>query len=287
MDRHIIETIGKTRVTVENGKVVNVEESEANFEYCPIVHRNFNTKKSSPELAKAGVEMRISHFGFCTKNRYIKSNDVYLSFGTSELMSCALRDNLLDAAIEPCDGAGTIITARPEITQGIGQVMSGLVKTSPIPEVIERLRGEGCVVVDPKNACIDQAKGLEKAFNLGYKRVGVSIACLDDVKRCREVEKRLGRTAVLFGAHLSGVSEDEAKKILELIDIVSSGASSEIRKHAGRNALLQLGDKIPAFVMTEVGRDIALNRVRYMKKKMIIKSEKLPGLSGKQPKPLF
>lgn len=51
---------------------------------------------------------------------------------------------------------------------------------------------------------------------------------------------------------------------------------------------LQLGVAIPIFATSKIGREILLNRVRYMKKQILIKTADLPELEEEwQPRPLL
>jgi putative methanogenesis marker protein 8 len=285
MNRHIIETIGKTRVTVENGKVVKIEEP-IRLEFCPIV-RARGVKRITPEVIKFGVEGRLKLFGLCTSNRMIEAEVGLVDFGTSEIMTCAIKSGMLDAAVEPCDGAGTVIASRPEVVQGIGAAMSGLAETSPIPEVIKRLESRGCLIVDPENATIDQVAGLETAFDAGYEKVGVTVTNLVDAEGCRMIESDRKKTTILLGVHTSGMSTGEAEEFVRTVDVATACASKWIRREAC-NALLQAGTGIPVFAFSEMGKEILLNRIRYMKTQVLIKTCKLPELpEERQPRPLF
>ncbi|MDY6966459.1 MAG: methanogenesis marker 8 protein [Halobacteriota archaeon] len=294
MDRHIIETIGKTKVVVEDGKVVEVEDPPEGLEYCYVVHSISNFVKASsiekmmPSLPRLGVEMRIKQWGMCTDERMIESEDDGIDFGVSEITSCAIRSKLLDAAVVACDGAGTVMASDPKVVQGIGKAMSGLVETSPLQGVISRLKERGCIILDEDNASMDQVQGLKMAFDNGWEKVGVTLADLDTAKRCREVEEEAGKTAVLIGVHTTGMSADDAEEFLKTVDITTACASKYLREFAGKYAILQLGVAIPIFAISEVGREILLNRVKCMKKQVLIKTIDLPELpEDRQPRPLL
>jgi putative methanogenesis marker protein 8 len=284
MSRHVIEANGKTKVIVEDGRVVKIEEP-LRLEYCPIVEDLRDTDKITPDLIRFSIESRINLFGMCTSDRIVSIKSHLVDFGTSEMMMCAIEAGIMDAVVQPCDGAGTVIAHRPEIVQGIGAAMSGLIETSPIPEVISRLRDNGCIVVDPANATIDQERGLRIAFDHGSRCVGVTVAGLDEAKGCRSIESG-SKNAVLFGVHTSGMSMEDAKEFMKTIDITTACASKQIREFAN-NALIQAGTKIPVFAMTEIGKEILLNRIKYMRKKVLIKTCKLPELEDRQPRPVF
>ena len=294
MDKHIIETIGKTRVTVKDGKVVKVEHPKERLEYCSLVHSLSHLGKTSsieslmPAIPRLGVEMRISQWGMCTGNRMIESDDYGVDFGASEIASCAIRSKLLDAAVVACDGAGTVVVSDPRVVQGIGKAMSGLVETSPIVGVIKRLKEKGAIILDEDCATLDQAKGLNIAFDRGWEKVGVTLADLETAKRCRETEKDSGKTAVLIGVHTTGMRKEDAEEFMKTVDITTACASKYIREFASKYALLQTGVAVPIFATSEIGQEILLNRVKYIKKQILIKTADLPELvENRQPRPLL
>lgn len=286
MDRHVIEASGKTRIIIENGEIKEIEEPK--LEYCPVQDILLGVKRISVETIRRGVALRVERFGMCTPRRVIELDDDLVDFGASEIFSSAVRSGLLDAVVQVCDGAGTVVAADPKVIQGIGGAMSGLAETSPIPEVIARLKARGCMILDETNATIDQAKGLALAFEK-YDRVGVTVCSLDDAEQCRKVEAaaRGRKSAVLFGVHVTGMGEAEAKRFMELVDLVTACASKHVRRLA-RNALLQLGVAVPIFVLSEKGKEIALNRIKHIKRQVLIRTAELPELpEERQPRPLL
>jgi len=64
------------------------------------------------------------------------------------MMMYALKKGGIDAAVTVCDGAGTVISDSPSLIQGIGARMNGLFYTTPIPEVIQRIKGQKGFVVN-------------------------------------------------------------------------------------------------------------------------------------------
>ena len=85
--------------------------------------------------------------------------------------STALKSRFIDAAVIVCDGAGTVVVTKPEMAQGIGGRMSGLISTSPIPDVIRRIEDEGGIVVDPDHAFLDSIAGVRAAKMAGYEQL--------------------------------------------------------------------------------------------------------------------
>ena len=83
-DEHVIEALGKTRVIIRNGIVVEVGEPK--IDYCPIFDKYRGIKKLTRENVKENIEFRIKDFGMCTENRTLRMRD-FLSFGVSETLS--------------------------------------------------------------------------------------------------------------------------------------------------------------------------------------------------------
>ncbi len=273
-------------VYIKDGKVEKID-GPFRLEYCPLQQSLRGVDKITEDSTRSSVEGRIKMFGLCTEKRVIEIKPSLVDFGTSEIIMCAMEEKMLDATVLPCDGAGTVITDKPEIVQGIGGIMSGLVKTSPVPKVIGKLQKKGCMVTDPKNACIDQENGLKLAFEHGFDKVGVTSAKVEAAQKCREIEKEFGKKAVIFGVHTSGMSKEDAEEFKQLVDITTSCASKYIREVA-KDALVQVGTKIPVFAFSETGKELLLNRIKYMKTQVLIKTCELPELLNEsQPRPLF
>ncbi|MDY6930399.1 MAG: methanogenesis marker 8 protein [Halobacteriota archaeon] len=286
MSEHIFELNGKVVAVVRDGSVTEIK-GPLKLEYCPLQHSIRGVEKITKDTIKESIEGRIKAFGMCTEDRIIEIKPDFVDFGTSEIMACAMESDMIDAAVEPCDGAGTVIAIDPRIVQGIGGIMSGLVKTTPIPKLIDRLEKRGSIVIDPKGAKIDQKEGLKVAFDRGYKDVSVTVSKLEEAKVCREIEEEVDGRAVLFGVHTSGMSENEVKEFVDLIDVTTSCASKKIREVADK-ALVQVGNGIPVYAFSETGKDIVLNRISYMKSQVLIKTCELPELpEARQPRPLL
>jgi len=77
-DRHVMEALGKTRVVVENGKVVEVGQPQT--DYCPIFAKVRNIRQFTPESVKGNIEFRIKDFGMFTGRREIEMERYYKHF---------------------------------------------------------------------------------------------------------------------------------------------------------------------------------------------------------------
>jgi len=280
-DEHIVEALGKTRVVIRSGTVVEV--GQPLIKECPLAKRfNQPVLVICPETVRANIEYRISSFGMCTKDRDVNSEEDFVLFGTSEMISCGMKKGLLDCAVVACDGAGTMIATTPKLVQGTGGRMSGLVKTSPIREVIERITANGGKVLDPDRATIDQVKGVAMARELGFKKVAVTVTKPGEAEAIRSQYP----DALIFGVHLTGVSRKDAERLVAVCDLVTGCASKWVREVAGKVALLQAGSSVPVFALTRRGKDLISEKVKETPLRLLIKIEKLPYSGDKCPDPL-
>ena len=70
---HIMELLGKTRVVIKDGKVIEVGQSVV--EWCPIFAKARGIQRITPEEVKKNIEFRISDFGMFRRIRSFRSND--------------------------------------------------------------------------------------------------------------------------------------------------------------------------------------------------------------------
>ena len=96
MGRHVTECLGKTRVVIEDGKVVEV--GKPRIKSCPLFKKYRGIEEFNEQTIRENIEYRIDKFGMCTENRETRMH-YFLSFGISEIMSLALKDGLIDAAV--------------------------------------------------------------------------------------------------------------------------------------------------------------------------------------------
>lgn len=280
-DEHIIEALGRSKIVVKSGKVIEV--GPAMIKECPLAKRfSKPVIEMTTESVRANIENRINVFGMCTKDRSLESTDDFVIFGASELISAAIASGMVDSAVLACDGAGTVIATTPEAVQGIGGKMSGLVKTTPIPEVVCRIEYSSGKVLDPKKGTIDQVKGTELAYKMGFKKVAVTVAQPEPAQMIRKAYP----DALIFGVHMTGISKEDAERLVAVADIVSGCASLWIREIAGNAALLQAGSAIPVYALTKKGKELIAIKIISTNQKLLIKSEKLPYSEGKSPQPL-
>ena len=207
MDEHIIEALGKTKITINNGKITKIEEPQ--IEYCPLFHKHRGIEKLNKKSIKENIKFRINDFGMCTSKRELYFDD-FLSFGISETISTLLKEKIIDATIMVCEGAGTVILQNPRMVQGIGGRVSALIKTSPIKEIIEEIGEKN--ILNPRTVEINQIEGLKKAITRGYKKIAVTVAISSDLEEIRKIEKEYDDVEVyIFVVHTSKASIKDAK----------------------------------------------------------------------------
>ncbi|HWQ67313.1 MAG TPA: methanogenesis marker 8 protein [Methanospirillum sp.] len=278
---HVIEAIGRTRVVIRDGVVIEIGEPV--IADCPLARRfACPVNEITPDAVKKNIENRIATFGMCTPDRQLSSGDDFVGFGASELTSTGLACGLIDAAVLACDGAGTVVVTTPEMAQGIGGRMSGLVRTSPIPKVIERIEADGGIVPDPKTAAMNPFHGVTAAREAGFKKLLVTIAGADDAEVIRATDPE----ATIIAVHTTGLSHDEVVRIAAVADIVTSCASKEVREVCGPRALMQAGTTVPVFVLTTRGKALLIARLTAINHPLLINHAKLPSMGEKTPYPL-
>ncbi len=283
-DEHIIEAVGMTKVVIRDGKVVEVGEPRVHS--CPLAKRfGVPVDPITKELVQKNIEFRIRKFGMCTKNREVLDKESFVLFGASELMTTGLRTKTLDAAVICSDGAGTIIVRSPELVQGIGGRMSGLVSTTSYPEVVKRIEDAGGIVIDKKTAKLDILAGLERAKNEGWKRVGVTVAGFQH--ELAEIIRTKYPEALIIAVHTSGVqNEENAERLVAASDLVFACASQYVRAAVSK-ALVQGGVGVPVYAMTPAGKSLVMERLIETNQQILVKNTKLPvEYMGKQPEPL-
>ena len=245
-------------VIVSNGKVT--EATDPYMEYCPLANyfykeiAEIETPGARKKAIIKAINEKIDKFGFFTQDRDLFSENIAVPYGASEILMFAVRKKLIDAVVVVCDGAGTVIVDKPGVVQGIGARMNGLFYTSPIGRIQGRLKDAGCEVLF-SDAAIDQVKGVEKAAELGYKNIAVTINALMDenLKDLKKIEKKYNVSVTLLTICTTGATEEKIREIEQYSDIIWSCASESVREIIGKKAILQLSEKIPVFVLTQKG----------------------------------
>ena len=250
MSEHIIEALGLSKITIKNGKVINVTEPEV--EYCPLFHHHRGIEKLTKDEITKNIQYRIDDFGMCTPNRQIRMKD-FLSFGISEIISTSLEKNELDSVVMVLEGCGTLIVTEPDLVQGIGGRVSGLYKTSPIPELINEIGEEN--IVNPQTAEINQIKGIELAIKQGYENIAVTITKASDAKTIAKLKQENPNINIyVFGVHTSKRTQQEARILFDNCDVITACSSKYVREIGEHENIKKVGQSIPIYARTENGK---------------------------------
>ncbi|MHC1598918.1 MAG: methanogenesis marker 8 protein [Candidatus Methanofastidiosia archaeon] len=279
-DEHIIETMGMTKVVIKDGRVVSVGEPK--LRYCPLFNKHRGIKRIDVGSVKKNIEQRIREFGLFTADRDIEQ-ETFVGFGASEVFMTALRCGMLDSVVSVCDGAGTVVTSNPALVQGIGARLSGLMSTSPIKRLIERIEDASGHVIYSDNAKIDQVEGVKWAIEKGFRNIGVTLTSLKDAKMCKCLESE-GIRVITFIVHASELS---FKDDINHCDLVTSCASKALRSQLNRKACLQAGKSIPIFALSQIGKELLLERAKEIETPILMFSSELPVCTAPQPEPLL
>ncbi|MEM0008297.1 MAG: DUF2099 family protein [Candidatus Bathyarchaeia archaeon] len=260
--------------------------SEPMIDYCPLHEALYGTKKIDVEAVRKSVEMKIAGFGFCCGNRVFNDEPI-VAYGASEMMRVWLEKGLIDCAVIVCEGAGTVIIFNGRLVQAIGARLTGIVKTSPIPEIIRKIKSEGGVVLDEATASIDQANGVKRALDLGFRRVAVSVAGFQSkaISDIRKLEAEAKADVLIFSVCNTCVSKADVEYIARA-DVVCASASKILREEIGKKALLQLGVTIPVYALTDKGKRLVLAYLAEFKDRLVIfRTGMLPyEVEGKGPR---
>jgi putative methanogenesis marker protein 8 len=274
---HVIYCCGaRVRISERGVEVL----SEPLIEYCPLHEAFYGTGHIDTEAVRKSVRMKIADFGFCCENRAFDPEPI-VAYGASEMMHVWLEKKLIDSAVVVCEGAGTVITTNGRLVQGIGARLTGIVKTSPIGKVIERIVADGGVVLDKANARIDQFEGVQRAFDLGFKRIAVSVAGFQakSINEIRDFEAAASLDVSVFSVCNTCVNKADVEYIAKA-DVACGSASKLLRTEIGNNALLQLGVAIPVYALTEKGKKLVLAYLAEFHDRLVVfRTNKLPYLA--------
>ena len=90
---------------------------------------------------------------------------------------------------------------------------------------------------------------------------------------------------MIIGVHLTGISKDDARRLLKAADIVTRCASRHIREEAV--PLVQVGTAVPLFGLTPWGKELLVERAKDVSSPRLINTMPLPVRpEKKQPRPL-
>ncbi len=243
---------------------------------CPMVESLYGYRNIDRNVVNEIVERKVKELGLFCCHRVFNSKLV-IPYGASEIIIVCMQDNLFDAAVTVCDGAGTVITSSPALVQEIGARLTGIVKTSPVKEIKEYIERVGGIVLEPSSARIDQVGGLKKAIDLGFARIAVTIPGFnaEQIPKLRKLEDQAGADVTIFSVCNTCAVEDMLP-FIEQADLVWAGASELVRARLGHRAIMQLGVGIPVFAMTGKGRRAICTYMAKHERKMVVFRSRLP-----------
>jgi len=276
---HMVQCCGaRVRICDEKVEVL----TEPRIHHCPLHESLYGVKVIDKEAVKKTVETKMQTHGFCCKYR-VFDDTIVVPYGASEVIKTSMETKLLDCAIVVCEGAGTVITSNPSLVQGIGAHLTGIIKTSPITEIIQHIKMKGGAVLDATKAKIDQAEGFKKAAEMGFKKIAVTVAGFqaEQITTVRLLEQKLGVEATIFSVCNTCATEKDLRHIAHA-DIVTASASKTIREQIGPKALMQVGVTIPVFALTERGKKTMLAYLSRFKDKIVVFRTHLPYLVEKR-----
>ena len=279
--------MAKARVRVKDGKIEVL--TDPGIRCCPLRRDLYGIEKESRESVERVLQGHMQELGMYGPQRVLELQEKPVSFGASEILMDAMTEGLVDAAVVVCEGAGTLVAARPDVLQAIGAHMTGLIETEPIAEIQDGLERRGCLLLDRKGT-VDQVQGFKRAVAAGFQRIAVTVAGTNarDAAALREMGEKLGIRPFLLAVHTTGISEAEAEVLAESCDLVWSCASKAVRDVVGGRARLQMGISIPVFALTGQGKRLLLNRALHFSGSLVMHRAGLPLVpEGKQPEPLI
>jgi len=188
----------------------------------------------------------------------------------------ALKKGFLDAVVVVSDCAGTVVTNNPKLVQGLCGRISGIIQTTPIKEVIEKIEKANGIVLSKDDASIDQINGVKLAIKLGYKKIGVSVSNLKDALEIKKLEKN-DIKIITFGVHTTGIGLSDYDEYLQYIDLISACASKNLLKSKSFNIKAQAGSGVPIFALSNSGKELLFERLKEIDKPILITTnETLP-----------
>ncbi len=247
-------------ISVSGGKVIHVTEPALAF--CPLASHLYPSCREGQGgdswvlrgFIKDAIESKIRDFGYFTGERKFFADQKRIPYGASEMISTALKKEFIDSAVIVCEGAGTVITDHSDLVQGIGARMNTLLMTSPISGILKKLYDSGvCILSDTGR--IDQMEGVREAVKRGGQKIAVTVSGVQStlLPQIREIEKESGAQIYCLSVCTTGIEPEQIELIRKYSDLVWSCASGEVRKCIGKEALIQLSELIPVFVLSEKG----------------------------------
>ncbi len=292
MSEHLVE-MAKALVGIKDGKIDVLTDPQ--IKHCPLRKDIYGFEEESRETIRKSLQEHIRDLGMYGPARILEMEEKPVSFGASEILTDAMAEGLVDAAVVVCEGAGSVVVKRPEVLQAVGAHMVGLLRTECVPEVRTGLVERGCLLLDEsdklKEQCvIDQVAGYQKALQSGFRKIAVTVAGGRDfeIKKLRELGEASGIKPLILAVHTTGITFEQADVLADCCDLVWSCASKAVRDVVGKRSSMQIGIAIPVFALTREGKRLILNRALQFKDQLVIHRGRLTyAPEGKQPEPLI
>ena len=279
MAEHMLEMAGAL-VRVRAGEVEVLTDPKV--KWCPLRSGLYGHGVESRKTVESVLKRHMVELGMYGPHRFLELSDRPVSFGASEMIADAMRSGLVDAAVVVCEGAGTVVAARPEVVAALGAHMTGLIRTEPIEEIQAGLRERGCILLDDR-CSIDQVEGYRRALAAGFERIVVTITGrrafeAEEIRKLSSASAcgQAGEEPVIFAVHNLDVAEDQAEVLAETCDVVWGCASREVREVVGKRAKLQIGISIPVYALTDSGKRLVLNRALAFDESLVMHRATLP-----------
>ena len=168
-------------------------------------------------------------------------------------MCTLLEENVIDSVVMVLEGCGTLIVNEPELVQGIGGRVSGLVKTNPIPELIAEIGEDN--IVNPETAEINQIEGIKLAISKGFKNIAVTVALASDIAEIERLKAENPNVNIyVFVVHTTKRSAEEARTLFDGCDVATACASKHVREIGDKESIKTVGQSIPIYAHTEDGK---------------------------------
>lgn len=276
MPRHLIMCCG-ARVEIMGSEVRVLDDPLT--KQCPLMTLSLpDYKLIDREAVRRKIISRMERLGFASKDRAFITEPL-VPFGASEILMSCLEEGIFDCAITVCEGAGTVISPNPKLVQMIGAFLTGIIETTPIPEIISVLKQHGGIVVDEDKALIDQAKGVEVAAQRGFKRIAVTVAGFKslEIPRIRDLERALNVEVTIMSVCNTRAAERDVENLM-LADLVWACNSRIVREKIAPHAIFQLGISIPVFALTNRGKKALLTHLMKMQNPIVAFRAKMPYL---------
>ncbi|NLX38499.1 MAG: DUF2099 family protein [Methanothrix sp.] len=275
MAEHMLEMAGAL-VRVRAGEVEVLTDPKV--KWCPLRSGLYGHGVESRKTVESVLKRHMEELGMYGPHRVLELSERPVSFGASEMIADGMKAGLVDAAVVVCEGAGTVVAARPEVVAALGAHMTGLVRTEPIEEIQSGLRERGCILLDDR-CTIDQVEGYKWALAAGYEKIVVTITgkrAFDAAEIRKLASASAAEGPVIFAVHNLDVTADQAEVLAETCDVVWSCASREVRDVVGRRAKLQIGISIPVYALTDSGKRLVLNRAQHFDESLVMFRATLP-----------